>query len=127
MKRAIAVAFVGLLCISFVGCAGVQQSVATSRVTYDLVSRACVEAISDIHYVLSAHDLVSGLIVARPALEGEESYVKMNIRLTKTTAGVSVSVEFIPTSVTRGGSGVVETYMKALKKRLPDLAVSGPR
>lgn len=127
MARSIGVACVVLLCLSFVGCAGVQQSVVTSRSNYEIVSRACVDALSDIRYVLSAHDLASGLIVARPGFEGNESYSKMNIVLAKTPDGVSVSVKYIPTSGTTGDRGVVDAFVKALRKRLPDSAVSRTR
>lgn len=127
MKRVVDLALVGLLCLSFAGCAGVQQSVATSRTGYEYVSRACVDALSDIRYVLSAHDEVTGLIVARPGYEGNESYSKMNVVLARTAAGVSVSVKYLPTSGTVGDGGVVDAYLKALKKRLPDLAVSRTR
>lgn len=127
MKRVVDLALVGLFYLSFVGCAGVQQSVVTSKTGYEYVSRACVEALSDIHYVLSAHDEVTGLIVARPGYEGNESYSKMNVALARTADGVSVSVTYVPTSGTVGDGGVVDAYVKALKKRLPDLGVSKTR
>jgi hypothetical protein len=101
-----------------------QQSVVTSMASYDLVSRACADAVSDIGFVLSNNDQVKGLIVARPVLEGEEAYSKLSILLARSDNGVSVTVGYDPASGTKGRGGIVGTYIKALKVRVPDIAAS---
>lgn len=101
-----------------------QQALLTSRTSYELVSRACIEAAADIQFKLSNTDLSKGLIVARSVLEGEESYSKMSISLTKSDGGVSVAVRYDPASGTMNREGIVDAYLKALQKRLPDIMVS---
>jgi len=101
-----------------------QHSVVRSEASYDVVSKACVNAVSDIGFVLSNNDQVKGFIVARPVLEGEEADSKLSIVLAKSGKGVSVTVGFVPASGTKEREGVVDSYIKALKVRVPDLAVS---
>jgi hypothetical protein len=102
----------------------VQQAAVTSKTNYELVSRACDDAVSDIKFILSNNDLVKGLIVARPVAEGEESYTKLSIQLAKADDGVTVTVRYFPTSGARIRGGVVDAYLKALKERLPDVVAS---
>lgn len=102
----------------------VQRALLTSRTNYELVSRACVEAAADIQFKLSNTDLSKGLIVARSVLEGEESYSKLSVSLTKSDGGVSVAVRYDPVPGTMNRTGIVDAYVRALKKRLPDLAVA---
>ena len=104
-----------------------QQSVVTSKASYDLVSKACVDAVSDIRFRLSNNDQVRGLIVARAALEGEDSDSKLRIQLAKSADGVSVTVSYDPASGTKSRGGIVDTYVKALKVRVPDLEVAATK
>lgn len=101
-----------------------QHAAVSSAAGYDVVSKACVNAVSDIGFVLSNNDQVKGFIVARPVLEGEEADSKLSIVLAKTVTGASVTVGYVPASGTREREGVVEAYIKALKARVPDIAVS---
>jgi hypothetical protein len=101
-----------------------QQSVVTVKASYDVVSKACVDAVSDIGFVLSNNDQVQGVIVARPVLEGDDAYSKLNIALVKSDKGVSVTVGYDPVSGTKGREGIVDAYIKALKVRVPDVATS---
>lgn len=101
-----------------------QQALLTTGTNYELVSRACVEAVADVQFKLSNTDLSKGLIVARPVLEGDESYSKMSILLTKSDSGVSVAVRYDPGSGTMNRVGIVDAYLKALQKRLPDIVGS---
>lgn len=101
-----------------------QQSVVTSKTSYELVSRACVDAVSDIRFVLSNNDQVKGLIVARSALEGEEAYSKLSIMLAKADNDVAITVSYDPAAGTKSRGGIVDAYLKALKVRVPDITVS---
>lgn len=101
-----------------------QQAVVTSDAGFDVVSKACINAVSDIGFVLSNNDQVKGYIVARPVLEGAEADSMLTIVLAKSDKGTSVSVGYDPASGTKERGGIVETYIKALKVRVPDLAVT---
>jgi len=99
-----------------------QQSVVTSQASYHVVAKACADAVTDIGFVLSNNDQVDGVIVARPSLEGDDAYSKLSIVLAKSDKGVSVTVGFDPASGTKVREGIVDTYLKALKVRVPDVA-----
>jgi hypothetical protein len=101
-----------------------QQAVVTSKASYEVVSKACVNSVSDIGFVLSNNDQVQGIIIARPVLEGEDADSKLSIVLKKSDKGVSVTVGFDPAPGTKGRAGIVEAYLKALKVRVPDVAAS---
>lgn len=125
MKRMITVALVALLCVSFVGCAGVQQLVVKSNSSYESVWRASIDSLSDVRFSASSTDMGSGLIVADQAVVGGKGTVsRLNIMLTKSAGGVSVSVKFVPPFGTIGGGGTADAYVKALKERIPDIEVS---
>lgn len=101
-----------------------QRSAATTPPSYNLISKACVDAVADIRFLLSNVDEVNGLIVARPVLEGDEAYSKLSIKLTKSNDSASVAVRFDPASGTKSRAGVVDDYIKALKARVPNVVVS---
>ena len=125
MKKMAFIAFATLLCVSFVGCAGVQQSVVKSKASYESIWKACIDSLSDVQYSASSTDMATGLIVADQAVIGGGGKVsRLNIMLTKSADGVSVSVKFIPPPGTIGGGGTVDEYVKALKERIPDIEVS---
>ena len=125
MKKMAFIAFAALLCVSFAGCAGVQQSVVKSKASYESIWKACIDSLSDVQYSASSTDMATGLIVADQAVIGGGGKVsRLNIMLTKSADGVSVSVKFIPPPGTIGGGGTVDEYVKALKERIPDIEVS---
>ena len=125
MKRMIGIALIALLCVSFVGCAGVQQSVVKSKSSYELIWKACIDSLSDVEFSASSTDMGSGLIIADQAVIGGGGTVsRLNIMLTKSADGVSVNVKFVPPPGTMGGGGTVDEYVKALKERIPDIEVS---
>lgn len=127
MKGLIGIAAVALLCGSLAGCAGVQRSVVTSKTDYEIVYRACVDAFTDIRYMLSSSDMANGLIVARPALVGDAAYTKMTVVVARSGDGVTLNVEYAPGSSTTSDGGAVDAYYKALKKRVPDITVTRAR
>lgn len=124
MKRMIDIVLVALLCVSFVGCAVVQQSVVKSKSSYESIWKACIDSLSDVRFSVSSTDMGSGLIVADQAVvSGSGTVSRLNIMLTKSADGVSVSVKFVPPPGTIGGGGIVDAYVKALKERIPDIEV----
>lgn len=127
MKRAVGLVLVALVGVATIGCAGARHSVVRSQTDFEIAYKFGVEALSDIGYLLSNTDMSSGLIVGRPALEGKKAYSKIDVRLSKTADGVSISVDHLPESGTGGDRGVVEAYVRALKKRMPDIAASKGR
>jgi hypothetical protein len=129
MKRMlINIAFTALLCGSLVGCSTVQQSVVRSQASYDSIWKACIDSLSDVRFSVSSTDKESGLIIAdQGVVSGGGSVSRLNIMLTKSVDGVSVSVKFVPPPGTIGGWGNVDAYIKALKERIPDLVVSNTK
>jgi hypothetical protein len=115
-----------LPCILFLGCATIQQSVVTSNLSYNTIWNACIDSISDVqYYSVSSTDKTNGLIIADQAVIGGKGTVsRLNIRLMKSAVGVSVHVRFVPPPMTMGGQGTVDSYITALKQRVPDLKVS---
>ena len=125
MKRMIVIALVAVFCGSFVGCAGVQQSVVKSKASYESIWKACIDSLSDVKFSASSTDMGTGLIIADQAVIGGSGTVsRLNIMLTKSADGVSVNVKFVPPPGTIGGGGIVDAYVKALKERIPDIEVS---
>lgn len=126
MKRMIDVTLVAFLCISFVGCASVQESVVKSKSRYEVVHKACVDSLSDVRYSASSADMGSGLIIADQAvILGSGTVSRLNIMLSKSADGVLVNVKFVPPpGFTIGGQGTVDAYIKALKERIPDIEVA---
>jgi len=128
MKRTMDIALVALLCILFVGCAEVQQSVVKSKSGYESIWKACIESLSDVRYSASSTDKGSGLIIADQAVVGGRGTVsRLNIMLTNSADGVSVSVKFVPPPGTVGGGSIVDHYVAALKERIPDIEVSNTK
>jgi len=124
MKRIIDVALVAMLCVLFIGCAKVQHSVVQSQSNYETIWKACIHSLSDVQFSASSTDMASGLIIADQAVYGGPGTVsRLNIMLTKLAGGVSVSVKFVPPPGTMGGGDIVDNYINALKKRIPDISV----
>jgi hypothetical protein len=125
MKRMINIVLITLLCVSSVGCAVVQQSVVKSKSSYESIWQACIVSLPDVRFSVTSTDKESGLIIADSAVFGGSGTVsRLNIMLTKSTNGVSVNVKFVPPFGTVGGGGTVDAYIKALRKRIPDIEVS---
>ena len=130
MKKTIQVVLVAVLGLFIAGCATVQQSVVKSKASYETVFRACIDALPEIQFSASSADQASGLIVAeQPVFGGGGKVSRMNIMLTKSSDGVSVSVKFIPPpgTVTIGDGGFVNRYIGVLRDRIPDIVVSGAK
>ena len=125
MKRMICIALFVLICVSFVGCAEIQQSVIKSKSSYESIWKACINSVSDVGFSVSSTDMAGGLIIADQSVFGGHGTVsRLNILLTKSADGVSVSVKFIPPPGTMGGGSIVDDYIKALKGHIPDIEVS---
>jgi hypothetical protein len=124
MKSIIKVAFVALFCVSFVGCAVVQQSVVKSKSSYEAVWKACIDSLADVQFSASSTDMTSGIIIADQATVGGGGTVsRLNIMLAKSADGVSVTVKFVPPPMAIGGGGTADEYVKALKGRIPDIEI----
>lgn len=108
----------------FGGCATTQVQLARTKSGFDEVYRACIDATSEIKFGVSSSDPKTGLIVAEQAVVlGQGTVSKLNVTVTRVGDGTEVRVSFVPPPLTVGGQGVVEDYLKALRKRVPDIQV----
>jgi hypothetical protein len=126
LRKTIEASIVALFCVVVVGCATIQESTVSSKASYNTIWRACIDSLSDVRYSASSTDKTSGIIIADQAVfQGQGTVSRLNIMLEKTTSGVSVKVKFVPPPGTMGGGGTADSYIKALKKRIPDIQVAG--
>jgi hypothetical protein len=118
--------FLGLVAMSFLlSCASTQQSMGRTKAGFDEVWKACIDSLSDVRFSASSTDPKTGLIIADSAVVGGGGAVsRLNIMVSSGAGGTEVSVKFVPPFGTVGGYGTASDYIKALQKRIPDLAVT---
>jgi hypothetical protein len=115
------------LCILTVGtlvsCATTQQQLARTKAGFDEVYKACIDAVVDVRFGVSSSDPKTGLIVAeqQEVFFGEQ--VKLNILVSRVGDATEVKVNYIPPPGTVGGGGTAEDYIRALKRRIPDVEI----
>jgi hypothetical protein len=125
MKRVVCIIAVMVLAVMFIGCASTIQQVVRSNTNYNRVFKACMEATADVSYGISSSDSKVGLIVAEQAQFGNSAkVVKLNIMVSREGKMTEVRVNWVPPPGSVGGSGIVDKYIAALKKRIPDIKVS---
>lgn len=105
-------------------CASTQQYVLRSKASYDEVWKACVDSLFDVRFSASSADPKTGLIVADQAVVlGRGTVSRLNIMVTRVGDGTEVGVNFVPPPGTIGGQNITDDYVKAVKKRVPDVEV----
>jgi hypothetical protein len=113
------------VCVFLIACAAPKQQLVRSKSAYDQVFKACLDATVDVNYGISSTDSKIGLIVAEQAVFGSSAkVVKLNIIVSRVGNMTEVKVNWIPPPGTSGGAGVVDKYIDALKKRIPDVEIS---
>jgi len=107
-----------------VSCASTQQYVLRSKASYDEVWKACVDSLFDVSFSASSADPKTGLIVADQAVVmGRGTVSRLNIMVTRVGDSTEVGVNFVPPPGTIGGQNITDNYVKAVKKRVPDIDV----
>lgn len=125
MRRMVCTIVVMVLAVMVVGCASTRQQVVRSNTSYDKVFKACMKATADVNYGISSSDSKAGLIVAEQAQFGNSAkVVRLNIMVSKEGKTTEVSVNWVPPPGSVGGSAILDKYIAALKKRIPDIKVS---
>lgn len=123
-------AFVSTLCVLaltvFVfSCASTQQSLVRSKTSYDKVWKACLDSLFDVRFSATSADPKTGFIIADQAVVGGSGTVsRLNIMVTRVSDSTEVSVSFVPPPGTIGGHNIVDNYVTAVKKRIPDIEIT---
>ena len=103
-------------------CATAQTATLISNQNYKKVWKACLDSLVDVRFSVSSTDTTSGLIIADQAVVGGHGTVsRLNIQVSKESNGTTVTVTFVPPPGTMGGGTITDNYVKALKKRIPDI------
>ncbi len=125
MRSVVCTVAVMFLAVMFVGCASTKQQLVRSNTSYDKVFNACMKATADVNYAISSSDSKAGLIVAEQAQFGNSAkVVRLNIMVSRESNMTEVSVNWVPPPGSVGGSAIIDKYIVALKKRIPDITVS---
>jgi hypothetical protein len=125
MKRVVCTIAVMFLAVMFIGCASTKQQLVRSHTSYDKVFKACMQATADVNYSISSSDSKAGLIVAEQAQFGNSAkVVRLNIMVSRAGNMTEVNVNWVPPPGSVGGSAIIDKYIAALKKRIPDIKVS---
>ena len=112
------------LAVFLVSCASTQQALLRSKTSYDEVWKACVDSLFDVQFSARSADPKTGLIVADQAVVmGRGTVSRLNITVTRVGDGTEVSVNFVPPPGMVGGQGIADSYVKAVKKQIPDIEV----
>jgi hypothetical protein len=78
-----------------------------------------------VQFSASSADPKTGLIVADQAVVmGRGTVSRLNIMVTRVGDSTEVSVTFVPPPGMVGGQGITDSYVKAVKKRVPDIGVA---
>lgn len=117
-----------LCCFAMIGflisCATTKQQLLRTNKSYNEVFKACMLAVADVNYSISSSDSKSGLIVAEQPLVGNSAkVVRLNIMVNRVSNRTEVNVNWVPPPGAVGGSGVLDKYIAALKKRVPNIQV----
>jgi hypothetical protein len=85
-----------------------------------------VDSLLDVRFSATSADPKTGLIVGEQAVVGGHGTVsRLSIMVTRVGDTTEVSVNFVPPPGTVGGGGTADGYVKAVKKRVPDVEVRG--
>jgi hypothetical protein len=110
------------LAVVITACTSVQVLTVKTNRDYNKVWKACLDSLSDLSFSPNSTDKASGLIIAgRAQLGSHNRESHLNIQVSKDSGSTTVVVKFIPPPGTVGGNDIAEYYVKALKKRIPDL------
>ena len=117
-----------LTALTLAACAAAhQQLAARTQAGLDEVYKACIDAVIDAHFGVTSSDPKTGLIVAEQAVYGGDgARVKLNIAVRRVGEVTEVSVSYVPppiATVRLSAEGGAETYVRALKKRIPDVEI----
>lgn len=113
------------LAVIVASCAVTQRAMLRGKASYDEVWKACIDSLFDVRFSASSADPKTGLIVAEQAVVmGGGTVSRLNITVIRIANGTEVTVNFVPPPWTIGGQGIVDNYVAAVKKRIPDIEIT---
>lgn len=116
-----------LTALTLVACAATQQQLAArTQAGLGEVYKACIDAVIDAHFGVTSSDPKTGLIVAEQAVYGGDgTRVTLNIMVRRVGEVTEVRVSYVPppATVRFRQEGGAETYIRALKRRIPDVEI----
>ena len=125
-KRLSLLLFAGFVTV-LTGCASTSSRRLSTASDFDKVFAACKPAVVECGFGITSASAADGFISAQRALVGGFGEVEvMNIQVNRDGKGCSVQVSVVPPAdeVFRSMQKVVDNFTKALRDRVPDVAVS---